>query len=109
MRPLPVPLLLLLLGPGVSPNPRGVSPLTPPLPSGKLRHDQGGISPIPSHFWGSPDEAAAPPPEGTPGAPRVTPPVPGPPPEPPGDIIPLYCALLAALVVGLLAYVAFKW
>uniref|UniRef100_A0A8C3TTH8 Tumor necrosis factor receptor member 16 transmembrane domain-containing protein n=1 Tax=Catharus ustulatus TaxID=91951 RepID=A0A8C3TTH8_CATUS len=64
-------------------------------------------------FWGSSDEAAAPLPEGTPpvwGDPRVTPPVSGAPPEaPPGDIIPLYCALLAALVVGLVAYVAFKW
>lgn len=40
----------------------------------------------------------------------MTPPVSGAPPEaPPGDIIPLYCALLAALVVGLVAYVAFKW
>ncbi|XP_050827627.1 uncharacterized protein LOC127059323 isoform X1 [Serinus canaria] len=56
-------------------------------------------------------EATAPLAEGTPpvsGTPRVTPPVSGPPPEPPGDIIPLYCALLAGLVVGLVAYVAFK-
>lgn len=33
-----------------------------------------------------------------------------PPPEATGkDIIPVYCSLLAAVVVGLLAYVAFKW
>lgn len=33
-----------------------------------------------------------------------------PPPEAGGkDIIPVYCSLLAAVVVGLLAYVAFKW
>ncbi|XP_065523062.1 D-serine dehydratase-like isoform X2 [Lathamus discolor] len=33
-----------------------------------------------------------------------------PPPEASGeDIIPVYCSLLAAVVVGLLAYVAFKW
>lgn len=34
------------------------------------------------------------------------------PPEPPGassNIIPVYCALLATVVLGLLAYVAFKW
>uniref|UniRef100_A0A8C3YN21 Tumor necrosis factor receptor member 16 transmembrane domain-containing protein n=1 Tax=Catagonus wagneri TaxID=51154 RepID=A0A8C3YN21_9CETA len=34
------------------------------------------------------------------------------PPEPPGasgSIIPVYCALLATVVLGLLAYVAFKW
>lgn len=33
-----------------------------------------------------------------------------PPPEDTGkDIIPVYCSILAAVVVGLLAYVAFKW
>lgn len=34
------------------------------------------------------------------------------PPEPPGaagSSIPVYCALLATVVLGLLAYVAFKW
>ncbi|XP_066900553.1 uncharacterized protein [Kogia breviceps] len=34
------------------------------------------------------------------------------PPEPPGALgsnIPVYCALLASVVLGLLAYVAFKW
>lgn len=34
------------------------------------------------------------------------------PPEPPAsssNIIPVYCALLATVVLGLLAYVAFKW
>ncbi|XP_066176672.1 death domain-containing membrane protein NRADD-like [Sylvia atricapilla] len=56
------------------------------------------LSPFPSRI---PTAEGTPP---VPGEPRVTPPVP----EVPGDIIPLYCALLAALVVGLLAYVAFK-
>lgn len=31
------------------------------------------------------------------------------PPDTAGNIIPVYCALLATLVLGLLAYVAFKW
>ncbi|XP_037242146.1 death domain-containing membrane protein NRADD-like [Falco rusticolus] len=43
------------------------------------------------------------------GDPRVTPTLVPPPPEAGGkDIIPVYCSLLAAVVVGLLAYVAFK-
>lgn len=40
----------------------------------------------------------------------ITPEFVPPPPEATGkDIIPVYCSLLAAVVVGLLAYVAFKW
>lgn len=42
----------------------------------------------------------------SPATPKFAPP----PPEATGrDIIPVYCSLLAAVVVGLLAYVAFKW
>ncbi|XP_068067248.1 death domain-containing membrane protein NRADD-like [Anomalospiza imberbis] len=110
MRPLPVPLLLLLLSPvpgrggGCPPCPRGVpepcDSRCPPCartPSPAEEEPEEPCPPCPpcSH------EAAAPLPEGT----R---PAPGAPPEPPGDIIPLYCALLAGLVVGLVAYVAFK-
>ncbi|XP_039404265.1 basic proline-rich protein-like isoform X2 [Corvus cornix cornix] len=121
MRPLPVPLLLLLLSPvpgrggGCPPCPPGVpepcDSRCPPCARTRSPAEEEPEEPCPpcppcTH------EATAPLPEGTPpvsGDPRVTPPVSGAPPEPPpGDIIPLYCALLAALVVGLVAYVAFK-
>ncbi|XP_063273750.1 death domain-containing membrane protein NRADD-like [Prinia subflava] len=113
MRPLPVPLLLLLLSP-VPGRPGGCPPCPPDVPEpcdSRCPPCARARSPAEEE----PEEPCPPCPpcaheaEGTPpapGEPRVTPPVP--PPEPPGDIIPLYCALLAALVVGLLAYVAFK-
>ncbi|XP_039582374.1 death domain-containing membrane protein NRADD-like isoform X1 [Passer montanus] len=120
MGPLPVPLLLLLLSPvpgragGCPPCPRGVpepcDSRCPPCARTRSPAEEEPEEPCPpcppcSH------EATAPLPEGTPpvsGAPRVTAPVSGATPEPPRDIIPLYCALLAGLVVGLVAYVAFK-
>ncbi|XP_037983691.1 vegetative cell wall protein gp1-like [Motacilla alba alba] len=147
MRPLPVPLLLLLLSPvpgragGCPSCPRGVpepcdsrcppcarSEYPEPTPNpGEPQNRPREIPNRPDPAARSPaeeqpeepcppcppcsHEAAAPLAEGTPpvsGTPRVTPPVSGAPPEPPGDIIPLYCALLAGLVVGLVAYVAFK-
>lgn len=43
------------------------------------------------------------------GAPSPIPPQFVPPEATGNDIIPVYCSLLAAVVVGLLAYVAFKW
>ncbi|XP_032937602.1 death domain-containing membrane protein NRADD-like [Catharus ustulatus] len=121
MRPLPVPLLLLLLSPvperlgGCPPCPPGVpepcDSRCPPCTRTRSPAEEEPEEPCPP-CPPCTDEAAAPLPEGTPpvwGDPRVTPPVSGAPPEaPPGDIIPLYCALLAALVVGLVAYVAFK-
>nr|XP_041570216.1 basic proline-rich protein-like isoform X1 [Taeniopygia guttata] len=123
MRPLPVPLLLLLLSPvpggrgGCPPCPHGVpepwahseDPKTTPNPGAA---PQKATPKRPEPAEEEPEEPCPPcGPEGAlpvPGDPRVTPPVPGVPPEPPGDIIPLYCALLAGLVVGLVAYVAFK-
>ncbi|XP_071312440.1 collagen alpha-1(I) chain-like [Agelaius tricolor] len=97
--------------PSAVPRPGALSPLASPAP---LQRETEAGPPCPHSFplSGAPtDEATAPLAEGTPpvpGTPRVTPPVSGAPPEPPGDIIPLYCALLAGLVVGLVAYVAFK-
>ncbi|XP_050192981.1 death domain-containing membrane protein NRADD-like [Myiozetetes cayanensis] len=95
------------------PPPRKTAPKTPPetSPTARSPAEEEPEEPCPpcppcSHV------AAVPVPGGTPsvwGTPRVTPPVPGDPPEPPpGASIPLYCALLAAVVVGLIAYVAFK-
>ncbi|XP_041264382.1 death domain-containing membrane protein NRADD-like isoform X2 [Onychostruthus taczanowskii] len=100
MRALPVPLLLLLL----SPVPRRGGGC-PPCPRGVPEPCDSRCPPC------ARNEATAPLPEGTPpvsGTPRATPPASGATPEPPRDIIPLYCALLAGLVVGLVAYVAFK-
>ncbi|XP_051662013.1 death domain-containing membrane protein NRADD-like [Manacus candei] len=118
MRRLLASLLLLLLSPvpgwggGCPPCPPGVpQPCDPddthtPSPAEEEREEPCPPCPPCSHV------AAVPVPGGTPpvsGAPRVTPPGPGDPPEPPpGATIPLYCALLAAVVVGLVAYVAFK-
>ncbi|XP_059693702.1 uncharacterized protein LOC132322929 isoform X1 [Haemorhous mexicanus] len=98
-------------GRGAVPKPGALSALASPAPLPGAA-EAGPPCPHSLPLSGAPtDEATAPLAEGTPpvsGTPRVTPPVSGPPPEPPGDIIPLYCALLAGLVVGLVAYVAFK-
>ncbi|XP_027559414.1 tumor necrosis factor receptor superfamily member 16-like [Neopelma chrysocephalum] len=135
MRRLLAPLLLLLLSPvpgwggGCPPCPPGVPrPCDPDdthtrSPAEEEREEPCPPCPACSREWhretpgvegwgGGRDAAAVPVPGGTPpvsGDPRVTPPAPGDPPEPPpGATIPLYCALLAAVVVGLVAYVAFK-
>ncbi|XP_071416688.1 tumor necrosis factor receptor superfamily member 16-like [Pithys albifrons albifrons] len=83
--PLPAPTLPRLRFPTGPPRGRGTPVRPPPCQGTPVR---------PPPCQGTP--VRPPPCQGTPPAP------------PPGATIPLYCALLAAVVVGLVAYVAFK-